>query len=50
MIKRKLSSNEKFLISFIIVLIVAIAFNWEEFSKQIKEVFDQSTPTEQTVE
>lgn len=43
---RKLSGNEKFLISFIIVLLLAIALNWRSFSARIKQVFEKYT-TEQ---
>ncbi|MHA7112484.1 hypothetical protein [Sunxiuqinia elliptica] len=44
---RKLNTSEKFLISFIIVLLVAIAFNWKDFSKGVRDAFQQ-TPTEET--
>ncbi|MGQ8336700.1 hypothetical protein ACUNWD_09130 [Sunxiuqinia sp. A32] len=37
--RRKLNTNEKLLISFIIVLILAIAFNWKSFSERLKASF-----------
>lgn len=44
---RKLNTNEKFLISFIVVLLLAIALTWNDFSKRVKNAFDKE-PTEQT--
>ncbi|WP_430972317.1 hypothetical protein [Sunxiuqinia rutila] len=46
---RKLSTNEKFLISFILILLLAIAFNWKNFSKRLKEGLG-TQPTEQVQE
>lgn len=40
---RKLTKNEMFLISFIIVLLLAIALNWKSFSARIKQVFEKYT-------
>jgi predicted negative regulator of RcsB-dependent stress response len=40
---RKLKTNEKFLISFILVLLLAIAFTWENFSKRVKKAMDQQS-------
>ena len=48
--KKKLTTNEKFLISFIIVLILAISFNWKNFSKKLKTTFDKHQQTETTTE
>jgi hypothetical protein len=38
---RKLNSNEKFLIGFTIVLILAIAFSWKDFSSRVKNAFSK---------
>ncbi|KOH46742.1 hypothetical protein [Sunxiuqinia dokdonensis] len=46
---RKLNTNEKFMIGFILVLLLAIAFTWEDFLKRIKDALDQ-TATEQVEE
>ena len=41
LIMRKLNSNEKFLIGFTIVLILAIAFSWKDFSSRVKNAFSK---------
>lgn len=46
---RKLSTNEKFLISFIVVLLLAIALTWNNFSKRVKNALGDHA-TEQTQE
>lgn len=46
---RKLSTNEKFLISFILVLLLAIAFTWKDFSKRVKDALEK-TASEQVQE
>ena len=43
---RKLNTNEKFLLGFIVVLLLTIALTWKDFSARIKHVFDKQ-PTEQ---
>lgn len=44
---RKLSTNEKFMISFILVLLLAIAFTWKDFSKRVRKSMEEQ-PVEQT--
>ena len=39
--KRKLNSNEKFLIGFIVMLILVIAFTWKDFFARIKTSWDK---------
>lgn len=46
---RKLSTNEKFMIGFILVLLLAIAFTWEDFSKRVRKSLEEQ-PVEQTEE
>ncbi|MGQ7870440.1 hypothetical protein [Sunxiuqinia sp. sy24] len=46
---RKLSTTEKFLISFILILLLAIAFSWKDFSKRVKDGLKGQT-TEQVQE
>ncbi len=46
---RKLSTNEKFLIGFIVVLLLAIAFTWKDFSKRVKDAMEKQS-TEQVQE
>lgn len=46
---RKLSTNEKFMIGFILVLLLAIAFTWEDFSKRVRKSLE-GQPVEQTEE
>ena len=48
--KKKLTTNEKFLISFVIVLVLAIAFNWKNFFDKLKTTFDKYQQTETTTE
>ncbi len=48
--RKKLSANEKFLIGFIIVLILAISFNWKNFSEKLKTTFNKYQQTETTTE
>jgi len=43
---RKLSTNEKFLISFILVLLLAIAFTWKDFTKRVKEALSRPATEE----
>jgi hypothetical protein len=38
---RKLNSNEKFLIGFTIVLLLAIAFSWKDFSSRIRNALSK---------
>ncbi len=38
---RKLSTNEKFMIGFILVLLLTIAFTWKDFSKRVKDAMEK---------
>lgn len=39
--KRKFNNNEKFLIGFIVVLIITIALTWKDFSARIKNSLEK---------